>query len=171
MARVVVPGCARPRAVRRLELPSPPPDPWLKALPILRHGTPAGQPIAKLQLEVPLGASRDDLREAVMAMLDAYGLGLPVQIPAKTGRQASRDRLKTQMLGITLRRLRKHFSAPDTLLLLESTGWAGSYCDESSLDHAWRNAKEDQCAFSLLAKKAINDGRWGFPLGNEILVI
>ena len=67
------------------------------------------------------------------------------------------------MLGLALLRLRRHFTARESIELLENTGWAGRYSEETTLDRHWRKAKRDQCAFSLLTRKAMDDGTWFVP--------
>jgi hypothetical protein len=150
---------------RRLGLPPPSPDPWIAALPLLGKGA------TQLVLRVDDSKSREELIAAFAALLDAHGIGRPSRPPSKTGRNAPRDRLETQMLGLALVRLRKHFTAGETMILLEGTGWAGSYSEETSLDRAYREAKRDQCAFSLLAREAMDNGAWFFPFGNTFLNI
>jgi hypothetical protein len=157
---------------KRSAVPDIQPDPWLRALPVLRHGSPPGHPVTKLPLEISHGSSRDDLLVALSSVLEAYQLGKPSRPPAKSGRHAPRrGPLEVQMRGIALTRLRTHFSAAETLELLESTGWAGSFSAETHLDRAWRNAKKDRYAFSLLARKAITEGHWFFPFRNAFLTI
>jgi hypothetical protein len=154
------------------KLPAAVQDPWLRALPILRHGNPPGIPKTKLQIEVAHGSAAQETLEALAALLEAHRLCQPGRTLVKIGRNAPRRApLEAQMRGIVLTRLRAHFSAAETMILLEDTGWAGIYCDESSLDCAWRKAKRARAAFSLLARDAINAGQWFFPFCNAFLVV
>jgi hypothetical protein len=146
-------------------------DPWLRALSILPHGNPPGTPTTKLIIEVAHGSSLDATQKALAALLEARQVCQPQRAPAKKRRRTPRHgRLEAQMLGITLLRLRKHFRATETLELLESTGWAGSFTVSTNLDRAWREAKKDQCAFSLQARAAIHTGQWFFPFRNAFLI-
>jgi hypothetical protein len=148
---------------QRLGLPAPPPDPWIKALPLLHGSALTGKPSTRLVLDVSGDRSREELVAAFGALLDAHGLGVSKPTNIKQGRNTSRDRLEDQMLGLALLRLRRHFSALESIELLENTGWGGRYSEETSLDRHWRKAKRDQCAFSLLAREAMNNGTWFVP--------
>jgi hypothetical protein len=147
---------------RRLGVPPPSPEPWIAALPLL-YGT------THLKLRVDGGKTREELAAAFGALLEAHNIGRPSRPPSKTGREAPRDRLEFQLLGLTLLRLRRYFTAGDTMILLEGTGWAGSYSEETSLDRHKRKAKRDMCAFSFLAREAMDNGTWFLPFKNTFL--
>jgi hypothetical protein len=151
-----------PERARRLELPPPSPEPWIAALPLLYSAT-------QLKLRVDGDKTREEFAAAFGALLEAHNIGRPSRTPSKTGREAPRDRLEFQLLGLTLLRLRRYFTAGDTMILLEGTGWAGSYSEETSLDRHKRKAKRDMCAFSFLAREAMDNGTWFFPFKNTFL--
>jgi hypothetical protein len=155
---------------QRLGDPAPPPNPWIKALPLLHGSALTGKPSTRLMLDVAGDRSREELAAAFGALLEAHNIGQALRPPSKTGREAPRDRLEFQLLGLTLVRLRRYFTAGESIELLESTGWAGRYSEETNLDRHWRKAKRDQCAFLLLVRAAMDNDTWFFPFRNAFLI-
>lgn len=115
-------------------------------------------------------ATLDEQIDAAAALIRIENRGAKPARKRQTGHGATKAGIHDQLRALSVLRLRRYYTAPETLLLLEKTSGRQVYADETAMERAKRRARRHLCGFHLRALDRIRHGLWFPPFGKHLLL-